>query len=238
MTVNNKRMRSFLRGIATILSATFILTGVAMAAEKSDPPQTTPEGLKLTTNEEHRLVYRADDVDFSVYKKVMIVDCAVAFAKNWQRDYNRSTRDLSRQVKDKDVERMKEGLAAEFKKVFTEVLTENGVEVVTEPAADVLVLRPALINVVANSPDIPSAGMVRTYTADAGQMTLYLEIYDSVSSALLAEAMDAQADRQVGATVTYSNKITNVRAVDRILKGWANEIAGHFNALNEPAGDD
>ena len=50
---------------------------------------------------------------------------------------------------------MKAGLAAEFKKVFTDELqNKGGYQVVTTAAPDVLVLRPALLNVEVNAPDL------------------------------------------------------------------------------------
>ena len=74
---------------------------------------------------------------------------------------------------------MKTGLAAEFKKVFTEELQDKGGYQVVETAGpDVLVLRPALVNVEVNAPDIMSAGVNATVVRSAGQMTLFLELWD------------------------------------------------------------
>ncbi|MGB5630564.1 MAG: DUF3313 family protein [Woeseiaceae bacterium] len=215
------------------ITATLIMSGVAIAADNDALPQTTPEGLRLSKQTKQRVVYLADDVDFGAYNKVLIVDCAVAFAKNWQRDYNRGERDLSRQVRDSDVTRIKEGLAAEFMKVFTQTMTDNGIEVVTEPASDVIILRPAIVNLVVNAPDLNSPGMTRTYTSDAGQMTLYLELYDSVSGAMLAKVMDAQGAGRTSPMMSYSSRATNIQAADRVLRGWATELAGHFGAATE-----
>jgi hypothetical protein len=217
-----------------ILTATLLLGGAAVAAEKQELPQTTIDGLTLTKQTKHRIVYVADDVDFHAYDKVMIVDCAVAFAKNWQRDYNRNERDLSRRVSDSDVTRMKNKLSAEFKEVFTETMTENGIEVVTEPGADVLILRPAIINLVVSAPDIKSAGMSRSFTGDPGQMTLYLELYDSVSSAILAKIMDAQDAGRRTPAMSYATSVSNIAAADRILESWAKELASHFGAVTAP----
>ena len=230
MNLSKKTSKSTSRGIALTLIAALLVSGTAIA-EKQDPPQTTTDGLTLVKQTKSRLVYQADDIDLQQYSKVMIVDCFVSFAKNWQRDYNRDVMGLDGKVRDSDVKRMKEGMAAEFKKVFTKTMTELGHEVVTEPAADVLILRPAIINIVANAPDVRSASMTRTYVADPGQMTLFLELYDSVSSALLARVIDAQDAARSAPRMSYSNKVTNVAAVDHILKGWATELAEHLGAV-------
>lgn len=233
MIGNHTWLRSAFNGAIFVLTATLLMTGAATAAEKEELPQTTAEGLNLTTNTKHRVVYVADDVDFGSYTKVMIVDCAVAFAKNWQRDYNRNERDLGSKVKDNDVTRMKDTLAAEFKKVFTQTMTDNGLEVVTEPAADVIVLRPAIINLVVSAPDVQSASRSRSYTADAGQMTLYLELYDGVSGAILAKLMDAKSGNRNAPTMMHQSRVNNIAAADRMLKGWATELAGHFGAVTK-----
>ena len=230
MRTNNIASRRMLPGVALLLIASLVTSGPATAAKKQEPPQTTPDGLELVTNTKTRIVYRADEAELDKYTKVMIVECAVAFKKNWQRDYNRSAVDLSGRVQDRDVTRIKDNLSAEFKKVFTEVMTKSNHEVVTEAASDVLILRPAIVNLVVNAPDLRTAGMTRTYVADPGQMTLYLELYDSVSSAKLAIIEDARDAGRMSPTMGMSNSVTNIRDADRILKSWATELAGHLGA--------
>ena len=222
--------------IAMLLVATLITSGPAMAAKKQDPPQTTTDGLNLVKNTKSRVVYLADGAEFDQYTKVMIVECAVAFEKNWQRDYNRSVVGLDGRVTDEDVTRIKDGLSAEFKKEFTKVMTENGHEVVTEPASDVLILRPAILNLVVNAPDVRSMSMSRTYVADPGQMTLYLELYDSVSSAKLAVIMDAVDIGRVAPNMAYANRVTNIFAADQVLKRWAKELSGHLGEVSVGSG--
>jgi hypothetical protein len=59
------------------------------------------------------------------------------------------------------------------------VLEEDRYAVVDEAGEDVLLIRPAIINLDVNAPDTPQAGRSMTYVASAGEMTLYLEAYDS-----------------------------------------------------------
>ena len=56
----------------------------AQAADKL--PETTPEGLVLQKKTKLEVVYLRPGVNFSVYDKVALLDCAVAFRKDWQRD--------------------------------------------------------------------------------------------------------------------------------------------------------
>jgi hypothetical protein len=132
-------------------------------------------------------------------------------------------------VTSSDVEKIKQRLADEFRTVFTESLKEGGYPVVDQAADDVLLLRPAIINLDVNAPDIPRAGRSQTYTDSAGEMTLYIELYDSVTGDLIAKAVDRRIDRNNG-YYTWSNSVTNRAAADRILKGWAEIL---ITALNE-----
>jgi hypothetical protein len=61
-------------------------------------------------------------------------------------------------------------------------------------------------------------------------MTLYVELYDSVTGDLIAKAMDRKADRSNDGFYTWTNRATNKAAADRILKGWAKILV---DALDE-----
>jgi len=234
MNTNTGTGVSMLISTALMLAVALAPIEDAQAKKKVDAPQVTPQGLKLVTNTGHRLVYLADDADLHQYTRVWIIDCAVAFEKNWQRDYNRNERSLDLRVSDKDVERIKTDLAAEFKEQFTQVMTDRGFDVVSEAAPDVMIIRPAIINLQISAPDTRSATMTRTYVASPGQMTLYMELYDSVSSAQLAIIEDAQ-DAGRGMPSMQANRVTNIAAADRLLKSWANELADHLGDVHDEA---
>jgi hypothetical protein len=93
----------------------------------------------------------------------------------------------------------------------------------------VLLVRPAIVNLDVTAPDTARAGRSRTYIDSAGEMTLYIELYDSVTGDLFAKAIDRQADRNSG-YYTWANRTTNKVAADRILKGWAEIL---LNVLKE-----
>jgi hypothetical protein len=205
---------------------------IAQAAEP--PPQTTADGLQLAKSSKTRLVYLKPGATFSQYDRVAILDCYVEFEKDWQKDYNSSRVGLEGRVTDKDVERIKSGLAAEFKKVFVEELQANGgYQVVDVAAPDVLLLRPALLNVEVNAPDLMTAGVGATVVRSAGQMTLYLELWDPATNTILARISDAQADDE--AFAQRANRVTNKAAADRILKDWAEELRKRLDTVKGKA---
>jgi RNase H-fold protein (predicted Holliday junction resolvase) len=222
------------------MSAACAVTLLALAAVPAvhaadAPPQETSDGLQLVKSTKSRLVYVKPGATFSQYGRVAILECEVQFEKDWQRDYNSSHVGLEGRVTDSDVERMKTDLAAEFKKVFIDELqNKGGYQVVDVVAADVLVLRPALLNVEVNAPDLMTASIGSTVVRSAGQMTLYLELWDPSTKTLLARVEDAQADDQNLAQ--RADRVTNKVAADRILREWAEELRARLDTvMQKPA---
>jgi len=225
MTDNNRLFRPRLLSILLTFAA-------ASAVAKSEVPQTTPDGLELLKQTRSRITYAMPDATLELYTKVALIDCAVAFAKNWDRDYNRNV-SLSRRIRPDDMEKIKAHLAEEFETVFTEELTKAGHEIVGHTGDDVLVIRPAIINLEITAPDVGDAGMTRVYVRSAGRMTLYMELYDSVTGAKIAQVMDAEAaDRGFA---MQANRVMNKSEADRVLRGWARELAEHLGPVREEA---
>mgnify|MGYP001031137996 CR=1 FL=1 len=209
-------------------SLILLLAGTALAKQE-ELPEVTEGGLHRVHDSKMAIVYAQPGADLSGYRQVQLLDAQVAFRKNWERD-QRSSSASSFRISSKDIEEIKNDLAQEFRKVFQEVLDSSGYTVVDAAGDDVLLIRPAIINLDVNAPDTMSAGRSRTYTDSAGEMTLYVELYDSVTGDLIAKAMDRKADRSNDGFYTWTNRATNKAAADRILKGWAKILV---DALNE-----
>jgi hypothetical protein len=195
------------------------------------PPQVSKDGLQLKTHTKQRVVYVKPGATFNQYDRVTILDCYVEMQKDWQRNYNANVAggDPSREVGNDDVQRIRSALATEFKKVFTTELQKGGYQVTSTPAPDVLLLRPAIINVQVTAPDLMTAGMDVNVIASAGSGTFYLELWDPSTNTILARAMDAEADQQPFAR--QANAVTNREAADMILKNWADDLVRHLDAV-------
>ncbi len=194
------------------------------------PPQVTQDGLQLKVHTKQRLAYVKPGATFNQYDKMMILDCYVEFQKGWQQSYNASVADPSRQVTDRDIQRKKTTAAAEFKKVFTAELQKGGYQVTDTAGPDVLLLRPAIINLQVTAPYIQSPGIDANFISSAGAATLYLALWDSSTSTLLARVMDAQADPENFARP--ANPVTNMQAADLVLRNWADDLVRHLDAVH------
>ena len=195
------------------------------------PPEVSSDGLHLTKSTKTTVIYVKPGVDWSPYKKLALLDCLVEFDKDWKRDYNSDRVSTSNRVSDGDMERIKKDVAAEFKKVFTkELQAKGGYPIVDSAGPDVLVLRPAILNLRVTAPDLMSPGIGGTVVSSAGSATLYIELWDSASNTILARAMDAQADPGFAGRGQAANRVTNTMAADRILQGWAIRLRKYLQA--------
>ncbi len=213
----------------SIVLVTGVLFSSGLLAKKQEIPKVTEDGLVLVEGTKLALVYAEPGASLSPYKRVRLIESAVAFRKNWERDQHRSSINRLR-ISPKDIEKIKASLADEFHKTFATTLEEAGYELTNENAEDVMTIRPAIINLDINAPDVNNFGRNYSYSASAGEMTLYLEIYDSVTGDLFAKAIDRREDRASSSFYTWTNSATNKAAAKRIIKGWADILV---NALNE-----
>jgi hypothetical protein len=211
---------------AMCTSLALIAACVPVADAKDSPPEVSPDGLHLQKSSKNRLVYLKSGATFSQYDRVAILDCYVEFAKDWQRNYNMNEPDLEMKVSKTDMDRIQRELAAEFKRVFTEELqTKGGFEIVDIAAPDVLILRPALLNLMVNAPEIDTAPtMAFAVVSSAGQMTLYLELWDSTTNKILARVVDTEADNSSGGFAQAGGVVRNKEAADEMLASWADRL--------------
>jgi hypothetical protein len=180
------------------------------------------DGLQAVEGAPVARVYINPEADFSVYTRVMILEPFVAFRSDWQRDQNRRR---GRNINARDMQRIKADIASFFKQILTQRLQfDNGYEIVDETDYDVLLLRPAIIDLDITSPDVAASGRPQTNTASAGEATLYIELFDSVSGAIIGRAIDPQTARSAGGSVSWSNRTMNRAEGRRIFTLWADQL--------------
>jgi hypothetical protein len=226
--------RAIFIGVIGVVLA--IMAGAAQAADsdgaqddaQEDGSAISYDGLELIDNARVGTAYINPNADFSVFKRVTILEPAVSFRRNWLRDQNRSR---SRNLRASDVDRIKADVAALFKEVFTARLeADGGYEVVAVGGDDVLLLRPAIINLDITAPDTKTAGRSATFTATAGAATLYIELFDSVTGDILGRAADNKQARRNGGRVSWSNSVTNSAEARRIFGRWADILRDFLDA--------
>jgi hypothetical protein len=207
-------MKLFKFTVATIV----LLAGVAAPVwAKKNLPEVNDEGMMLVKDSDLATVYADPGADLGIYTRIWLEDATVAFKKNWQRDQNRGH---SIKVRNSDMDRITEDVATIFSEVFTEALTKGGYELATEAGADVLVAKPAIVDLDVVAPDIPHAGMTRNYSESAGEMTLNLELFDSLTGDKIAKATDRARDWDRG-YMEWRTRVSNRADAEHMMKSWA-----------------
>ena len=204
----------------------------SLSVNSVEAPDISFDGLVLEPDSEIALLYVKPGADFSGYNHFKMLDAYVAFKKNWQRN----TRVAGRRVSNKDMEKIKVEAAVLLHESFRKELDEiGGYTFVEEPGDNVMILRPALIDLEITAPDIPVAGRVTQFVASAGAATLYLELYDSVSGEILARAVDRRRMQNYG-TARWANSVTNRADAARLFEGWASLLRQGMDEVREEAG--
>lgn len=202
---------------------------------KKDLPAVNEEGMELVKDTKLSTIYADPGADLGIYNRIMLADATVAFKKNWQRDQNRSTRSPSLRVKDSDMERIKKDVATLFREVFTQELTDGGYELVEEAADDVLMVRPAIVDLDVIAPDIRSGQRASTYSESAGEMTLNLELFDSLTNDKIVTARDRKRDYQRG-YLEWRTSVSNRATARRMMSAWAKAFRETLDEARESVG--
>jgi hypothetical protein len=205
---------------ATVLGIGLSFAALSPASARQKMPEVSHDGLHLVRGKGFAAFYLKPGATLTQYDRLVVLDCYVAFNKHWQRD---QPEEMGR-VSHKDMAKIKQHLAAEFHKVFVEELaTKGGYQVVDKGGEDVMILRPAIVNLEIEAPDSMNTPDEMSFSASAGQMTLYLELYDSATSDIIARIIDPEAGQTSG-MIQWRNEVTNSAEADRILKKWADVL--------------
>jgi hypothetical protein len=201
------------------LAGLLVISAPIADAQKKQPPAEW-DGLQKVAAKKFDLAYLLPGADFKTYTKVMIDPTEAAFRKNWQRDYNNTNRSLDMRITDDEAREMLTAVQTAFHEIITQAYKDNGYEVVTAPAPDVMRLRTAVFNIDVDAPDQMTASRTRTYSSEAGQASMMIEVRDSMSGAVLARGIDSREVGDMGFTVRRS-RVSNRADFERVFKNWA-----------------
>lgn len=194
------------------------MTLIAPALAKKKLPEFNDEGMQLVKDSELATVYADPGADLGIYKKIMLLDATVAFRKNWKRDQNRGVGAM--RVKDSDMEKIKASVSELFADVFIKELVDGGYEITDTPGEDVLLIKPAIVDLDVHAPDIQTASRTYSYSESAGEMTLNLELFDSLTNDKIARATDRKRDYRAG-YLEWRTRVSNRADAKRMMASWA-----------------
>ena len=219
----------------TLGAVLLAMTSAGLAKDKL--PDTTTDGLvRVKKPKEADVVYLLPDIDLSGYNKLLILEPQIAFAKGWKQQINSSRTMSMRQITDDDMKKMIARGKELFGQEFIKALEKKGWQVIKEPQSDALYVRPAIINLYINAPDPDNLAGTwkKTYTDGAGQATLIVELYDSVSQAILARAMDTKSDDgSAGSWRMERTQATNENDARYAFQEWAYQLVRGLDRIKQ-----
>jgi len=210
-------MRATIKAAVAAVASMTLAGLVALPVQAQEAGAESFDGLELKAKSRADQVWVLPEADFSGYQRFMIAEPVVAFARDWERNMKRGG---TTRVRPADMERIQTGMAEIFLEVFTQELEKAGYAVVEEPGDDVLLLRPAIVDLWVTAPDVASPGRSRTYVTSAGSARLYVELYDSVTGDILARAVDFKRARE-RSQFQWSTPASNRQEALDIVRRWA-----------------
>lgn len=210
------------------LLLTVLALGVGGCASSRPTAPAEWDGLVLQPGTRLNSVWVKPDAEIAAYRSVMLDPVEVRFARNW--DPNSGGRSQLNRLNADDIAAIQANLAEIFREVFREELGRGGYQLVDQPGPDTLRVSAAIVDLYVTAPDTMAAGRSRTYTANAGRMTLVAELRDSTTGEVLARAVDARSGRNTG-TFEISNRVTNTAEARRVIRIWATALRQGLDEL-------
>ena len=118
-----------------------------------------------------------------------------------------------------------------FREELGEELAERGVEVVDAPAAGVIRLTPALVDVRLTAPLREDASVRKTFVKSIGDLTLEATLRDSTSNEVVGTIRDARRNVPISAAGDRGIRFTSTlywSEVRHVFRSWARATAGLF----------
>lgn len=199
---------------------------LAMAAAQQAPAEW--DGLQQRPSRAVDLLYARPGASLEGYKAVRLKPLEVSFDPNWNPNRGSRTTNLTAA----DFQRIKDALAQEFARVSASELARSGYAIVQRTGPDVLDVQPFIVNLFITAPGGQStAGRTRTFTANAGGMTLVAELRDSETNTILFRVVDRRNANSTG-TWQLTTNVSNMAAARPIIQRWASALRTALDAAN------
>jgi hypothetical protein len=212
--------------IASLLCACFLAPRFAPAATMAAVDEAmSADGLEKTKVKGVDLAYRRPGASLAAYSKVRISPVTVAFRK----DFDPVKPGSRMKYAPEDLERIRTGVGRIVHDEFVKELGRGSYATTDTAGPDVLDVRASVVDLFVNAPDTMDAGRTRTYTMDAGEMSLVMELVDSTTGQVLARVYDRREARGTG-QLTWTSSVTNQAEAANVARSWAKILRSRLDA--------
>jgi len=215
--------------VCALLSVTLACADTEPALQEGRDAETTFDGLVRVNNSAFKRAWAAPDVDVSKYTKIMPGGAEFEFRA--VRGSTSTTRISSNQREFPISEANQQKLKDVVGEIFDEELAKSTRFTITdEPGPDVLIVRGAMLDIVSLVPP-ERAGRNEVYLSRVGEITLVLEVADSMSGETLARAAERRAAERPGNQGVRASSVTSWQEVRRLARSWAVKLREGLDAL-------
>lgn len=215
------RLQSVHAAIALVAIA--IITSQAIAtSHKELPDDTTFDGLVEVKKSSFQRAWIDPTIDFSRYTKVMSGDTWFEFRAVRERSASSARASSATEFYIPDTSRQK--LIDTVSEVFREELEKSEYFTIVEaPGPDVLILDGGMLDIVSRVPP-QQAGRHDIYISRVGEITLVLQLRDSMSGETLARAAERRSIEPAGRMGMQSNPVTTWAEIRRVARRWGSKL--------------
>ena len=224
-----------IRGVLCLCALAGCAASPTPELQSGPDTEITFDGLVRADNTIMDSVWARPDIDFTGYRKVLFVPLGVSYRDVEPSDattaLRRTPRTREPELREFQLdEETKAYFQAEIGKAFSEEVSASSVyQVVDEPAADVLQIGVALLDVVSRVPP-QAATQPRVYIDSVGEATLVLEVRGSMSNTVYLRAVDRRAAQQQSGMIE-SNRVSNAAEIRRLGRRWGSIVREGLESL-------
>lgn len=182
------------------------------------------DGLRRSQVGARGVVYLASDPKLASYRSLLLLTPEIQFSRlpSTGLESGLGSRPISASA-------LREMIATGqdlFVDEFSRELRQAGYRLVDEPGADVLLVRPSIINATVTAPMAGRDPWTQVYAESAGSATLVLELYDSETRTILVRAIDRKPEigRHGDGWSSPRTRQSNVADARQAFRSWARKF--------------
>jgi len=187
-----------MRFVGLVLGLSVVLASTQTQAAQD----VTEDGLVRVPSSQRIRVYRAPEVPFHRYQRIVIAPIPVVFRKTWIRENHEMT--------PQEIDRLKEEFAQAFREELLEELVERGgYELAETPGPDTLRVEPYVLNVNIVAPQASAEARSHTYLRTGNSMKVAIELRDAASTVIVGRIINV-VQPQEWTVPQFASKVSNL----------------------------
>ena len=197
--------------------------------EEGPGAEVTVDGLHKVINSKFRYAWVKPSADFVSYTAIVLDPVVISYKRKPKRTQYATTGG-NFALSERQMAKMK----IFFRKAFVAELRKSPYYKITDvPGPAVLRLVPSIIDLRIDVPTNPPPGRDRIYATNAANMTLLLELHDSMSGEILARVADRRKARLHGGfELRSSTTVSNTDAIQRVFRFWAEILRARLDDIH------